>query len=125
MKDNRLDTELEEIIRASVKLTDEPAPELNLKLKAALYRQEAAARKQHTARAFPLWYLPMLLNLAAFIMLAFAALMVISNIYLSYFAAGICFYIGLAGVLLTIVGVKRANLKEDIAIRFEKRGASV
>ena len=57
------------------------------------------------------------------IMLAGAALIVISNTYLSYCAAGICLYIGLAGVLLTIVGVKRTNMKEEITIRIEKRGA--
>ena len=56
-------------------------------------------------------------------MLAIISLMVIHNTYLSYFAAGICFYIGMAGVLLTIVGVKRTNMKEDITIRIEKRGA--
>ena len=42
---------------------------------------------------------------------------------MSYFAAGIYLYIGLAGVLLTIVGVKRTNMKEEITIRIEKRGA--
>ena len=63
-----------------------------------------------------------ILNLITFIMLDAVALMVIGNVYLSYFAAGICFYIGLAGVLLTVVGVRRANLKEDITIRIEKRG---
>ena len=80
-------------------------------------------QKQPATRGFSLWYLPMILNLVTFIMLAGVALIVISNTYLSYFAAGICFYIGLAGVLLTIVGVKRTNMKEDITIRVEKRGA--
>ncbi len=65
----------------------------------------------------------MILNLITFIMLAGVALIVISNTYLSYFVAGICFYIEMAGVLLTIVGVKRTNMKEDITIRVEKRGA--
>ena len=123
MNDERFYTEkeknLDELIRASMKLADEPAPELNQRLKAALYQKEAAMKKQ---RALSLWYLPMILNLAAFAMLAAAALMVISNTYLSYFAAGICFYIGLAGVLLTIVGVKRTNMKEDITIHIRKRG---
>ncbi len=122
MKDNRFDEKIDEIIRTSVKLTDEPAPELNNKLKAALYQQEAAMRKRPAARTVSLWYLPMILNLATFTMLAVAALMVIDNSYLAYFAAGVCLYMGLAGVLLTIVGVKRANLKETIAIRVEKRG---
>ena len=49
--------------------------------------------------------------------------MMIGNVYLFYFAAGICLYIGLSGVLLTVVGVKRANLKEDMTIHVEKRGA--
>ncbi|KAI4441538.1 hypothetical protein FMM80_07505 [Schaedlerella arabinosiphila] len=126
MNDERFYTEkeknLDELIRASMKLADEPAPELNQRLKAALYQKEAAMKKQPATRALSLWYLPMILNLAAFAMLAAAALMVISNTYLSYFAAGICFYIGLAGVLLTIVGVKRTNMKEDITIHIRKRG---
>ena len=126
MNDERFYTEkeknLDELIRASMKLADEPAPELNQRLKAALYKKEAAMKKQPATRALSLWYLPMILNLAAFAMLAAAALMVISNTYLSYFAAGICFYIGLAGVLLTIVGVKRTNMKEDITIHIRKRG---
>ena len=79
-------------------------------------------RKHPAARIVSLWYLPMILNLATFMMLAAAALLVIDNSYLAYFAAGSCLYIGLAGVLLTIVGVKRTNLKETIAIRVEKRG---
>lgn len=123
MKNELFNTEIDEIIRASVKLADKPAPELNNKLKAELYRKETAMRKQPVTRSFSLWYLPMILNLATFTMLAVAALMVINNAYLSYFAAGICFYIGLAGILLTMVGVKRTNMKEDITIRIKKRGA--
>ncbi len=126
MNDERFYTEkeknLDELIRASMKLADEPAPELNQRLKATLYQKEAAMKKQPATRALSLWYLPMILNLAAFAMLAAAALMVISNTYLSYFAAGICFYIGLAGGLLTIIGVKRTNMKEDITIHIRKRG---
>ena len=64
----------------------------------------------------------MVLNLITFSLLALLALLVIENLYLSYFAAGICFYVGMAGILLTIVGVKRANMKEEITICIEKRG---
>ena len=123
MRNNSFDTEIDEIIRASVKLTDEPSRELNSNLKAVLYLKETAMQKQSAMRILSLWYLPMILNLVTFTMLAVAALMVISNIYLACFAAGICLYIGLAGVLLTIVGVKRTNMKEDITIHVEKRGA--
>lgn len=123
MKDDLFNTEIDEIIRASMKLADEPDPELNSKLKATLYQKEAVMRKQPITRSFSLWYLPMILNLTTFTMLTIVALMVINNTYLSYFIAGICSYMGLAGVLLTIVGVKRTNMREDITIRVEKRGA--
>ena len=122
MRDNRSNMEIEEVIRASMEMTEVPDLELNNKLKAALYQQEAALRKQPATHKLSLWYLPMVLNLITFTLLALLALILIENIYLSYFAAGICFYVGVAGILLTIVGVNRANIKEDIIIRIEKRG---
>ena len=122
MRDDRSNPDIEEVIRASMKMTDVPAPELNNTLKAALYQQEAVLRKQPAAHKLSLWYLPMVLNLITFSLLAVFALIMIENIYLSYFAAGICFYAGVAGIVLTIVGVKRANIKKDIIIRIEKRG---
>ena len=122
MKDNRSNMEIEEFIQASMEMTDVPAPELNQKLKAALYQQEAVLRKQPAAHTLSLWYLPMILNLIIFSLLALGALILIQNIYLSYFAAGICFYVDVAGIVLTFVGIKRANIKEDITIRIEKRG---
>lgn len=114
--------QLEDLIRDSMNMTDVPAPELNNKLKAALYQQEAALRKQPATHKLSLWYLPMVLNLITFSLLAVLAMIMIENIYLSCFAAGICFYVVVAGILLTLVGVKRTNIKEDLAIRIEKRG---
>jgi hypothetical protein len=122
MKDNHSNMDIEEVIRASMKMTDVPAPEVNNQLKTTLYQQEAVLRKQPATHKLSLWYLPMVLNLITFSLLALFALIIIENIYLSYFTAGICLYIGVAGILLTIVGVKRANIKEDITIRIEKRG---
>ena len=125
MRDNHSNEEMEEAIRASMKMTEVPAPELNCELKAALYRQEAVLRKQPAVHKLSLWYLPMVMNLITFSLLAFLALITIENIYLSYFAAGICFYVGVAGIVLTIVGVKRTNIREEITIRVEKRGVLV
>ncbi len=122
MRKNRSNAEIEEAIRASMNMTDVPAPELNHVLKAALYQQEAVLRKQPATYQLSFWYLPMILNLITFTLLALLALIVIENSYLSYFAAGICFYADAAGILLTIAGVKRANIKEEITIRIEKRG---
>ena len=125
MKDNRSNTKIEEIIRASVKVTDTPTTEQNNKLKAALYQQEALLQKRPAAHTLSLWFLPMVLNLVIFSLMTVLALAMIENIYLSYFAAGICFYVSMAGILLTIVGVKRANIKKAITIRIEKRGLLV
>ena len=122
MRDDRTEREMEEVIRASMKMTDVPSKELNSRLKAELYQREAALRKQPAAHKLSLWHLPMVLNLIMFSMLALSALIMTDNLYLSYFAAGICFYAGAAGILLTIVGVKKADFKEDITIRIEKRG---
>ena len=125
MKDNRSDIEMEEAIRASMKMTDIPAPELDKKLKVALYQKEAILQKQHAVHKVSLWYLPMVLNLLTFSLLALLALLMIENIYVSYLVAGICLYVGMAGILLTIAGVKKANIIEDITIRIEKRGVCV
>ncbi len=123
MRNDRSNMEIEEIIRASMKMTDVPEKELNFKLKAAVREQEALLRRESAMHKVSLWYLPMILNLIMFSLLALFALLMIENIYLSYFAAGICIYVGAAGILLTIVGVKRANIKEAITISIEKRGA--
>ncbi len=123
MRNDRSNMEIEEIIRASMKMTDVPEKELNFKLKAAVREQEALLQRESAMHKVSLWYLPMILNLIMFSLLALFALLMIENIYLSYFAAGICFYVGAAGILLTLVGVKRANIKEEITINIEKRGA--
>ena len=77
MKDNRSDIEMEEAIRASMKMTDIPAPELDKKLKVALYQKEAILQKQHAVHKVSLWYLPMVLNLLTFSLLALLALFMI------------------------------------------------
>lgn len=114
--------ELNEIIRASMELEDVPSPELNLHLKASLYQREAVLRQAAPTRAIPLWFVPMILNLVTFSLLAMLALLVISNPYLAKLAAGACAYMGAAGVLLTVVGVKRTNMKEAITVHVQKRG---
>lgn len=122
MKDNYFSEDLDQLIRESIKMENQPSAELNNRLKASLYQQETARQQIPVTRTISLWFLPMVLNLVTFLMLAAAALIFINNMYLSYFAAGICWYIGLAGILLTIVGLKRTNLKENTTIRIQKGG---
>lgn len=122
MRNDGYDTEIDRIIREAIELTDKPGADLNGKIKASLYEKERLMRKEPAARVLSVWYLPMILNLVIFLMLAIVSFMMISNTYLSYLATGICLYIGLAGILLTAVGVKRTNMKENITICIEKRG---
>ena len=122
MNKNHFDQDLDQLIRQSIKLTEQPSQELNHTVKAALYRQEAAAKTKSDTQTVSLWFLPMVLNLITFLLLAAAALISIHNMYLSYFAAGICWYAGFAGILLTAAGLKRTNLKENMTIRIQKGG---
>ena len=122
MKDNHFNTELDKIIRASMRVDDEPSQELNNSLKLNLHWQKMN-KKAPAVYSLPLWYLPMILNFVIFSLLAVAAQLVIVNPYLSILVTGICLYLGIAGVLLTIVGVKRTRLKEDITIHIQKGDA--
>lgn len=115
MENKNYENDLNELIRMSMKLEDEPSPELNVRLKAELYQREAAMQKKRT-HSFSLWFVPMILNLISFSLFAVFALLVISNPYIAKLAAGICLYMGLAGFLITWLGVKRANLKKDVMI---------
>ncbi len=125
MKKDFSDTKLDELIRESMKTTDEPSVILNNTLKASLYSREAASRKTARTRPLFLWYLPMILNVVIFALLAAAAFIGIQNPYLSFFAAGICIYAGLAGIVLTAVGMKRSCLKDDLTLYIHERGETV
>lgn len=112
---------LTELIRGAMETEDEPSLELNRRLKAELYQREAALAKERT-RVLSIWFVPMILNVILFALIAAFALLAISNTHIAGLIAGICLYMGIAGILITLLGVKRANLKRDIAVRIPKRG---
>lgn len=122
MEDKNFDKELNELIKASMELSDAPSPELNAQLKASLYRREAAMQQAPPMRSIPLWFVPMILNLVTFSLFAMLSLLVIANPHLAKLAAGACAYAGIAGILITAVGVKRTNMKEAITAHVQKRG---
>ena len=112
MENKNYENSLNELIRASMDLEDKPSSELNIRLKAELYQKEAAMSKKRT-HSISLWFVPMILNFILFSLFAVFALLVISNPYISKLIAGIC---------ITLLGVKRANLKENVIIHIQKRG---
>lgn len=124
MVDSNDKVELDEWIRSSMQQTEEPSLKLNQSLKADLYRREAFLQRQKQMYAVTLWYLPMILNAVTFGMLAVLALFGISNPYLSKFMMAVCLYIGAAGIFITMLGMKRTNLKEDMTVRIQKGGVT-
>lgn len=122
MENKNDDKELNELIRASMELKDTPSPELNNHLKVSLYQREAIMRQAAAVHSIPLWFIPMILNFIIFSLFAILALLVITNPYIAKLTAGICAYIGIAGILITAIGVKRTNMKEAITIHVQKRG---
>ena len=125
MKKQYDNTELDRLIRKSISRQDIPSPVLNNSLKAELYSREASIRKTASAKKLSLWYLPMTVNLIIFLLLGAAAFVAISNPWLSFLVAGTCGYIALAGILLTVIGIRRANIKEEITVYIQKGDVTV
>lgn len=120
-KKNR-NTQFDELISQSMLLNDTPSTELNRNLKARLYRQEAALKQSVPTRSISVWYLPMILNFVLFALLTVCALLLITNLYIAILVSGICSYIGLSGIAITVIGMKRSRMKADMSIRVQKRG---
>lgn len=125
MKKEYDNTELDSLIRESISRQDIPSPVLNNSLKAELYSRGASIRKTASAKKLSLWYLPMTVNLIFFLLLGVASFVAISNPWLSFLATGVCGYIALAGILLTVIGIKRANIKKEITVYIQKGDVTV
>lgn len=117
------DDKLDELIRASIKTKDVPSPQLNNDLKIKLYHKETKIRQGTLIRDIPIWYVPMVLNVLIFSLLAILAFIMITNQYLAIFTVGICVYFSITGVVITLVGLKRTNIKDELTLHVKKRGA--
>lgn len=115
-------TDFDGLVRQALKTGDKPDVRLNNGLKAELYERERLQRQSAAGKSISLWYLPMVLNLIIFILLGAALVLLINNLYLEVLAVSACAYMGIAGVVITVVGIKRTDLREDISIRIKKEG---
>lgn len=120
----RYDTEIERIIRAAVQTDCQPSKETDETLKRKLYFREQVISREGQIKTIHVWYVPMLFNLIVFVLAGAAALLLIGDPWLSILAAGICFYFGAAGILITFIGIRRTGMKEEVAIRIGKGGAA-
>lgn len=122
MEDKDYNNELDKLIRASMEITNIPSPELNNRLKLKLYEQEKVIHNQTKTHDISLWYMPMILNFLTFSLFSVLALLTITNPYISKLVSALCGYISIAGIIITVVGVKRTNMREEITIHIKKRG---
>lgn len=116
------DKQLDEFINQSMQINDTPSAELNRNLKARLYQQEAVLKQTTPRYSISLWYLPMILNLILFALFSISAILFIQNSYIAILVSIICAYIGLAGIAITVIGMKRTKMKENMSIDVQKRG---
>lgn len=113
---------LDDIIRKSTQLDEQPSTQLNNILKAKVREKEAHMSAAQEKKEISLWYLPMILNGLIFITLAFMVLILIPNSFISQVLTGICIYLTLAGVILTLAAVKLSDFKTTFTIELNKGG---
>lgn len=116
---NKKYDKLDELISKSIKIEArkyEPSEDLNNILKNKIYKEE----ENQKIFAIYFWYLPMIFNTLIFISFALICKMLIHNEFIlsiSYFS---CIYFIISGIMLTIIGKKKYNLKESMVIYIKK-----
>lgn len=124
MENEKHNRALDELIRESMEILDMPSPELNARLKMDIYRRENSLQQEKNIRSISFWYVPMVLSFFTFALLAATSLIMISNPYLSIFLAFMCGYMAIAIMLITMIGVKRTDIKNDMKLRIRKEEIS-
>lgn len=112
------DKELDRLLKNSLTQTEEAAPpELDALLKAKLYQREAVPG---TPRRVRLWWLPMVANLLVCGVPAIIFALPIMP-FAAHLAAFALAWLAVGGVVLTLVGLKFSNLKEQLVVYLPTR----
>lgn len=104
--------DLDQLIKDSLITYENPSVSLNSKLKIKLYD----ARHSRVS----LWYVPMLLNFLVFILLNMMAQLLVQQIIILKAFHIMSVYLISSGIILTLIGVKYANLKDSLTL--ERKG---
>ena len=101
--------------------TPGPAPELDAALKAKLWQRQEQLDAEPDARAVSLWWLPMVAN---FIVCGVPAVIFALPImplwaHLASFALA---WLAVGGVVMTFVGLKCSDLKEQLTLELPPKG---
>lgn len=110
----------DERLAAALQTGGEPGGELNAVLKARLYQRERELQSR-PARRVSLWWLPMTANLfvCGVPALLFALPVMPLAAHLAAFALG---WLAVGGVVMTFVGLKCSDLKEQLTLELPQRG---
>lgn len=103
---------LDDLIYKSIKIEDKPNNKLNNVLKERLYEQENMNKAKDSINKVCLLYTFMTLNIIFCIMIGIIIGLLIKNMYLYIIILPICYYISISGVVLTVVSIKRKDIKE-------------
>lgn len=121
--DNHKQDSLDDLIKQVSQTDDQPGAQLNNLLKVRVHQKEALLRADENKRKISIWYLPMLLNSLAFITLDLILHVFVRNGIVLQIINGACIYLIIAGIILTIVGIKFSNLKTAFTFEWNKGGS--
>lgn len=107
-------------LTAALQTGEEPGAELNAVLKARLYQRERELQNR-PARRLSLWWLPMTANLfvCGVPAVLFALPVMPLAAHLAAFALG---WLAVGGVVMTFVGLKFSDLKEQLTLELPQKG---
>ena len=108
-------------LTAALQTGEEPGAELNAVLKARLYQKERELQSRPAARRLSLWWLPMTANffVCGVPALIFALPIMPLAAHLAAFALG---WLAVGGVVMTFVGLKCSDLKEQLTLELPQKG---
>lgn len=114
-------SDLDHVITQALQSGEQPSAELNQRLNAALLEKEVQMLDANETKQLPLWYLPMLLNSACVVSFVLMLRIFIQNSIILQIATGLCIYLVLAGIGLTLAGMKGSNFKAHLTIERKKK----
>lgn len=115
------DREFDAALSAALEKSGSTAPELDAVLKAKLYQREEELARQGAQRRLHLWWLPMTANLIVCgVPAAIFALPIMP--LAAHLAAFALAWLAVGGVVLTLVGLKCSDLKEQLTLVLPAKG---
>ncbi len=108
--------QLEQLLIRSLKTQQIPPYRLQEQVRRAIRRHAEKPKK------LSLWFLPMLLNSIFFLVVCMGIWAFLPYTALSRILMAFCLYFVAAGIVLTIAGLKFADLKEKTVIERKRKG---